>query len=186
MSHLDEQIAEALTHGPDTLTYILAQEVTTARARVAELEARRAVVPEHLLHDLAMAAWDAGADAGIAWDPDAPPEKRGITPLTPEEGLANSRAHFAKHGSGSPNSEFGRALQAIREHSRAIPADRALGEGMVAVSREDIDCLSKAINKIVLDGWARSNAEDASVTALCLAFQPIHLALRVNQGGVAT
>ena len=158
MSHLDEQIAEALTHGPDTLTYILAQRVrglearlgasddpelapdmiahlegmlslerehaNRLRARVAELDARRVVVPEHLLHDLAMAAWDAGADAGIAWDPDAPPEKRGITPLTPEEGLANSRAHFAKHGSGSPNSEFGRALQAIREHSYALRANQ--------------------------------------------------------------
>ena len=33
MSHLDEQIAEALTHGPDTLTYILAQEVTRLRSR---------------------------------------------------------------------------------------------------------------------------------------------------------
>ena len=46
MSHLDEQIAEALAHGPDTLTCILAQALTTARARVAELEARRVVVPE--------------------------------------------------------------------------------------------------------------------------------------------
>ena len=46
MSHLDEQIAEALTHGPDTLTYIMAQALTAARARVAELEARRVVVPE--------------------------------------------------------------------------------------------------------------------------------------------
>ena len=46
MSHIDEQIAEALTHGPDTLTYILAQALTTARARVAELEARPVVVPE--------------------------------------------------------------------------------------------------------------------------------------------
>lgn len=42
MSHIDEQIAEALTHGPDTLTYILARALTTARARVAELEARSA------------------------------------------------------------------------------------------------------------------------------------------------
>ena len=38
MSHLDEQIAEALTHGPDALTYILAQ-------RVRELEARPVVIP---------------------------------------------------------------------------------------------------------------------------------------------
>ena len=31
MSHLDEQIAEAMTHGPDTLTYILAQALTRAK-----------------------------------------------------------------------------------------------------------------------------------------------------------
>ena len=37
MSHLDEQIAEALTHGPDTLTYILAQEVTQLRDVLANL-----------------------------------------------------------------------------------------------------------------------------------------------------
>ena len=37
MSHLDEQIAEALTHGPDTLTYILAQEVTRLRQVTADL-----------------------------------------------------------------------------------------------------------------------------------------------------
>lgn len=36
MSHLDEQIAEALTHGPDTLTYILAQEVVRLRAIPAD------------------------------------------------------------------------------------------------------------------------------------------------------
>lgn len=82
------------------------------------------------------------------------------------------------------NAETGYNFAASR--ARAIPADRVLGDGMVAVSREDIDCLSKAIDKIVLDSWARSDAEDASVTALCLAFQPIHLALRANQGGSAT
>ena len=37
MSHIDEQIAEALTHGPDTLTYILAQEVTRLRKVTADL-----------------------------------------------------------------------------------------------------------------------------------------------------
>ena len=108
----------------------------SAPEKVAEAaEARRVAVPEHLLHELAMAAWDAGADAGIVWCPDADRTKRGTTPLTPQEGLENSRTHFAKHGSGSPNSEFGRALQAIREHARAIPADRVLGEGMAALRR---------------------------------------------------
>lgn len=174
MSHLDEQIAEALTHGPDTLTYILARALKTARARVADLEARRVVVPEHLLHDLAMAAWDEGADAGIAWDPDAPPEKRGITPLMPEEGLANSRAHFAKHGSGSPNSEFVRALHAIREHASAIPADRVLGEGMA----EELRLLRDALVELCDSQLSSRDREGAIARGLA--------ALRANQGGAAT
>ena len=37
MSHLDEQIAEALTHGPDTLTYILAQEVMRLRGMIQDV-----------------------------------------------------------------------------------------------------------------------------------------------------
>jgi len=83
-------------------------------------------VPESLLHDLALAAWDEGADAGMAWDPDADPAKRGVVPCTPEEGIAKARDHFAKHGSGSPSSAFSRALQAIRENSRSVPAGRVL------------------------------------------------------------
>ena len=174
MSHLEEQISEALTHGPDTLTYILAQALTTARARVAELEARPVVVPEHLLHGLAMAAWDAGADAGIVWCPDADRTKRGTTPLTPEEGIENARAHFAKHGSGSPNSEFGRALQAIRDNVHAIPADRVLGEGMVAVDREDVRLAIKELDLL----WPCDRVKRMRGRFFD--------ALRANQGGAAT
>lgn len=97
-----------------------------------------AVVPENLLHDLAVAAWDEGADAGMVWDPDADPAKRGVVPCTPGEGIAKARDHFAKHGSGSPSSAFSRALQAIREHSRTVPADRALGDGMDLEEAENL------------------------------------------------
>lgn len=87
---------------------------------------------------------------------------------------------------GDENSKRHKGAAILKWNSRAIPPDRVLGEGMVAVDRGDIDTLSKAIDKIVLDSWARSDAEDASVTALCLAFQPIHSAIRANQGGAAT
>ena len=92
-------------------------------AWVPPVEARAVVVPESLLHDLAMAAWDEGADAGMVWDPDADPAKRGVVPCAPEEGIAKARDHFARHGSG-PGSAFSRALQAIREHSRALRANQ--------------------------------------------------------------
>lgn len=108
-------------------------ELDSAKRRIAEIEASAVLAPEQteahaglvlerLLHDLVMAAWDFGADAGIAWDPDADPTKRGIVPYEPEEGLARARAHFAEHGSRSPNSAFSRALQAIRKCLAEAPA----------------------------------------------------------------
>lgn len=126
-------VAELLAH-IDTLEQVAAERVIADGSR-RSVVAPAAVVPENLLHDLAVAAWDEGADAGMVWDPDADPAKRGVVPCAPEEGIAKARDHFAKHGSGSPGSAFSRALQAIREHSRAIPADRVPGDGMVAVDR---------------------------------------------------
>ena len=140
-----------------------------------------AVVPENLLHDLAVAAWDEGADAGMVWDPDADPAKRGVVPCTPGEGIAKARDHFAKHGSGSPSSAFSRALQAIREHSRTVPADRVLGEGMVQIdakifakSVDDLNCL---VNCAAMNHWDGELMRDA--------YAAID-ALRANQGGAAT
>ena len=152
----------------------------SAPETVAEaVKARRVVVPEHLLHDLAMAAWDAGAEAGIVWDPDAPLEKRGIVLCTPEDGLENSRANFARHGSGSPNSDFCRALQAIREHARAIPADRVLGDGMVAVDPKSGAgrILSERMRQISHEGWTREHDMhhsdgELALAAACYAWPP--------------
>ena len=110
-------VAELLAH-IDTLEQAAAERVIRDGSRGPGV-APAAVVPESLLHDLAMAAWDEGADAGMVWDPDADPAKRGVAPCAPEEGVAKARDHFARHGSGSPGSAFSRALQAIREHSRA-------------------------------------------------------------------
>lgn len=141
-----------------------------------------AVVPESLLHDLAMAAWDEGANAGMVWDPDADPAKRGVVPCTPEEGIAKARDHFAKHGSGSPSSAFSRALQAIREHSRSIPADRAPGDG---------EGLNNKIREAYMEGhfdgvqWSGQDEEDANKEADWQASNALH-ALRANQGGTAT
>ena len=110
-------VAELLAH-IDALEQTAAERVIADGGRGPGV-VPAVVVPETLLHDLAMAAWDEGADAGMAWDPDADPAKRGVAPCTPEEGIAKARDHFARHGSGSPGSAFSRALQAIREHSRA-------------------------------------------------------------------
>jgi len=129
--------------------------------------------------------------------------------LAPEEGLANSRAHFAKHGSGSPNSEFGRALQAIREHSRAIPSGRVLGEGMVAVKWISVhDALPEDgqtvgfVTECTHDKWYHGRVLGGrymagefggfSVPGLMVQashwfpFPPLPDALRANQGGAAT
>ena len=147
------------------------------------VEARDAVVPENLLHDLAVAAWDEGADAGMVWDPDADPAKRGVVPCTPGEGIAKARDHFAKHGSGSPSSAFSRALQAIREHSRTIPANRVLGDGMVAVSLRAVADACERLEH--LTNWLRGATDIPSIN---LEGDTEHVvdALRANQGGAAT
>lgn len=150
MSHLDEQIAEALAHGPDTLTCILAQALTTARARVAELEARRVVVQDLSEEDLDELAESVKAE----WHDEESDEIAKAA-----YSLAVSRAS-------------------------AVATDRVLGR-MVQVSVDAVEAMSSTVDKIVLDSWA-SEKEDASVTALCLAFQPIRLSLRASQGGAAT
>ena len=152
MSHLDEQIAEALAHGPDTLTCILAQALTTARARVAELEARRVVVQDLSEEDLDELAESVKAE----WHDEESDEIAKAA-----YSLAVSRAN-------------------------TVATDRVLGDRMVQVSVDAVEAMSSTVDKIVLDSWARSEKEDASVTALCLAFQPIRLSLRASQGGAAT
>jgi len=69
---------------------------------------------EGLLQALAVAAWDEGADAGVVWCPDADMTKRGVVPMTQEEGLEHSRAHFAEHGAGSPTAPFSIAMHNLR------------------------------------------------------------------------
>ena len=56
----------------------------------------------------------AGADAGVVWCPDADMTKRGVVPMTQEEGLEHSRAHFAEHGAGSPTAPFSIAMHNLR------------------------------------------------------------------------
>jgi len=174
---LRDAVTEAFAH-IDALEQAAAERVIAEGSRGPGV-APAVAVPESLLHDLALAAWDEGADAGMAWDPDADPAKRGVVPRTPEEGIAKARDHFAKHGSGSPSSAFSRALQAIREHSRSIPADRVLGEGMVAVDRAKLAQLIAEVDD-ALDRYESGNPIQAG--ELYSAFE----ALRANQGGVAT
>jgi len=69
---------------------------------------------EGLIQALAVAAWDEGADAGVVWCPDADMTKRGVVPMTQEEGLEHSRAHFAEHGAGSPTAPFSIAMHNLR------------------------------------------------------------------------
>jgi hypothetical protein len=69
---------------------------------------------EGLIRALAMAAWDEGSDAGVVWCPDADMTKRGVVPMTQEEGLEHSRAHFAEHGAGSPTAPFSIAMHNLR------------------------------------------------------------------------
>jgi hypothetical protein len=69
---------------------------------------------EGLLQALAMAAWDEGSDAGVVWCPDADMTERGVVPMSQEEGLKHSRAHFAEHGAGSPTAPFSIAMHNLR------------------------------------------------------------------------
>lgn len=69
---------------------------------------------ESLIHALCMAAWDAGAESGTVWCPDADMSKRGVVPMTQDEGFAHAREHFARHGGGSESSAFDQALAALR------------------------------------------------------------------------
>lgn len=68
-----------------------------------------------------------------------------------------------------------RALQAIREHSRAIPADRVLGDGMVAVRREELIAL-ETLEKLYR-GTARPSREMNSMLRRLDA-------IRDNSGGL--
>lgn len=78
---------------------------------------------EILIHNLAMAAWDAGCESGVVWCPDADMSKRGVVPMTQEEGLRDSREHFATHGGGAEASEFDSALRSLRAALDATRAD---------------------------------------------------------------
>lgn len=77
---------------------------------------------ESLIHALCMAAWDAGAESGTVWCPDADMSKRGVVPMTQDEGFAHAREHFARHGGGSESSAFDQALAALRAELERIQA----------------------------------------------------------------
>lgn len=77
---------------------------------------------ESLIHALCMAAWDAGAESGTVWCPDADMSKRGVVPMTQDEGFAHAREHFARHGGGSESSAFDQALAALRAELARIKA----------------------------------------------------------------
>ena len=70
----------------------------------------------------------------------------------------------------------------LREHSRAIPADRVLGEG---------EGLNKKIREAYMEGhfdgvqWSGQDEEDANKEADWQASSALH-AIRANQGGAAT
>ena len=69
----------------------------------------------------------------------------------------------------------------IREHSRAIPADRVLGEGMVAVDREELEALRRFAERCA----QRDHQPDEHIgSAKCVACEAED-ALRANQGGAA-
>lgn len=78
--------------------------------------AKRLSMINEIVHEIAMAAYDEGVEAGIAWDPDAKEGFRGITPLTPEQGLAYSRWHFCEHGGAIVSTDFSKALQKLRNN----------------------------------------------------------------------
>lgn len=116
--HTDSDIVVDLQGQIDELT----AERDHLRAELQRLKSAASEGVESLIHNVAMAAWDAGCDSGVVWCPDADMSKRGIVPMSQEEGLRNAREHFAKHGSGSPVGDYESALNALRACLRSSPA----------------------------------------------------------------
>lgn len=109
----------------------LVTEIEELRGDAKRLQSSTSQDVESLIHAVAMAAWDHGADCGTVWCPDADMSKRGVVPCTQEEGFQESRAHFAKHGSGSPVGEFEVALNALRARLQSAPAPKLTCEQCV-------------------------------------------------------
>jgi hypothetical protein len=112
---------------PDRLVVEIVDGLDAANAAIARLRSSASQDVETLIHAVAMAAWDHGAECGIVWDPDADMSKRGVVPLTQEEGLQHSREHFAEHGTGSPVGPFEKALAALYSRLRSSPVPVADG-----------------------------------------------------------
>lgn len=122
-----------------------------AEAVEAQAATQAAPAPiEPLIHDLAMAAWDCGADAGDAWCRDADRSKRGIVPMTPEEGFADARRHFSEHGAGSLVAPFSIALEALR----AGIAQAAAQAGGVVVPEQSAHSEFKRELRYLVLKWA--------------------------------
>lgn len=117
--HLNAGHRQAVAHLMELLATVTGER-DAARQELAHMHAKASEETETLIHDLSMAAWDQGADSGVVWCPDADMTKRGVVPMSQEQGLENSRAHFALHGSGSPTGVFEQALNALRGHIAKI------------------------------------------------------------------
>lgn len=110
-----EEYKRSNTHAVDSMRVVM-------RGAVNNELLKRLDSVYFIVHDIAMAAYDEGVDSGIAWCPDAKEGSRGVTPLTPEEGLAYSRSHFSEYGEDCASSEYAKAMMKLRDNLRGLPA----------------------------------------------------------------
>ena len=73
----------------------------------------------------------------------------------------------------------------FRENSRVIPADRVLGEGIVAVEREEWAATQDLLAQARCAAHAVEDEGQCDMTGICRAVFACD-SLRANQGGVAT
>ena len=91
----------------------------------------------------------------------------------------------SQHAREAHKTGFLAGVDWFREHSRAIPADRVLGEGMVQVDRRIIEKFTSGCGEW-MPGLGRCGDQyPGGKRQLCAKCMPLRDALRANQGGAA-
>ena len=149
MTRIDQIIADALAQSPDTVIHQLAPEVVRLRSEIADLKRGGVVVPDITDEDF-----------------------ESVSVLMQENGIGYH---------DSENDSFRRIVASTWAYAqgafvdlsrlRTIPADRVLGDGMVAVGRERLSPLTE------IEGYVLVLRPGAK-----LAIQDLD-AIRANQGG---
>lgn len=190
MTQIDQIIADALAGSPETLVAILAREVVRLR------EAPAVVLPELTSEDLNGYSMDCDErDAvefgyNLAASRIIPAGRVTIPPLTGGEIEARLLRLFPGISEDDPlrescfkDSRWAYNLAVSR--ARAIPADRALGDGMVQVDQKELMALESLFGAAGRAIHAASSGRGATLVEINEEWAGVCAAkvLRANQGG---